>query len=409
MAEKKHYDYDLAVVGGGPAGSSGAYHAATLGLKTMLFEKKTYPREKLCGGALSSRCLPLLGDHAKNAINCEVEALHLFAPSFKYFVCDNRDSPGYFVIRDEFDQAMARDAVEAGAQLIDNCPVKTIRPLDSGGYEIMAGSGGNSRAATASHIILATGLQDNTLARQLGIPLIQDESKDYLAMCVMSETLIDNKIPENRQFSGKILGIFLGPVPNGYGWCFMKNGYINIGIGSTGLLLKKVGPKNAYRMFVEKLRKKGILPQDLELVRERLFPLPFKKTAVRTIFGNVLLVGDSAGFVSPVTGEGIYYAVKAGQLAAEAAYRHLRYGTALSSYQENWQKVFGNDLNKYGYLFRETLYKTPGRMEFAVTLGRHDRKMARIMNRMIFGLASYRETIRDVLLRLPVSLLKVVF
>lgn len=409
MTEKMQYDFDLAVVGGGPAGASSAYHAAKFGLRTILFEKKAYPRDKLCGGALSGRCLPLLGSRARNAINCEVEGLRVFSPSFKSFTSKSKDVPGYFVLREEFDEAIARDAEDADAQLMDNCPVKILRPLSSGGYEIAADNDGGSMKVTARFVILATGLQDNSLSKQLGIGITENNEKDYLAMCVMSETPIDNKILDNGKFSGKLLGIFLGVVPNGYGWCFVKDGHINIGIGATALLLKDVGPKNAYRTFVKLLREREVLPKDLELVKERPFPLPFKRTAAQTIFGNALLVGDSSGFVSPVTGEGLYYAIKGGQLAAEAILENLKNGSPLSLYQENWKKTFGNDLNKHGYHLRETLYKSRKRMEFAVTLCRHDRKMALTFNKMIYGVYGYGETIRKVLLRLPVSLFKVVF
>lgn len=409
MTETMKYDFDLAVVGGGPAGASSAYHAAKLGLRTILFEKRAYPRDKLCGGALSGRCLPLLGSRARNAINCEVEGLRIFSPSFESFTSKSKEVSGYFVLREEFDEAIARDAEDTGARLMDNCPVKILRPLSTGGYEIAAGNGGGSMKVTARFVILATGLQDNSLGKQLGTGITENNEKDYLAMCVMSETPIDNKILDNGTFSGKLLGIFLGVVPNGYGWCFVKDGHINIGIGATALLLKDVGPKRAYRTFVKLLREREVLPGDLELVNERPFPLPFKRTAAQTVFGNALLVGDSSGFVSPVTGEGLYYAIKGGQLAAEAILQNIKNGSSLSLYQENWKKTFGNDINKRGYLLRETLYKSRKRMEFAVALCRHDRKMALMFNKMIYGVYGYGETIRKVLLRLPVSLLKVVF
>jgi flavin-dependent dehydrogenase len=158
--------YDVAVVGGGPAGASSAYYAAKLGLKTILFEKQAYPREKPCGGALSERSVPLLGTHAVNAINCNMEELHLYAPSFKRFV--SGPLPGRFVIRREFDHAMAKDAREAGVELWENSPVKTIQPSASpsaSNYKIVtAESTVNTR-----YVILATGYQNNLLIRQLKI------------------------------------------------------------------------------------------------------------------------------------------------------------------------------------------------------------------------------------------------
>jgi geranylgeranyl reductase family protein len=393
--------YDVAVIGGGPAGSAGAFHASKLGLKTILFEKYAYPRSKPCGGALSDRTIPLLGTHAKNAINCALDELRLYAPSYKYF--SKKALPGHFVLREEFDEAMAKDAQEAGTQLMDNCRVKSVAQLPSGLYEITA----DGTTFTAKYILMATGFQKKALVKS---PVKRKAfDKDYFAMTVVSETKVDNKILEKHNYSDKILGLFFGAVPNGYGWYFVKDGYINIGIGATALLLEDVGAINAYNRFVTDLKEKNLLPKDLELAKERAFPLPFKKTAEKTVFGNTLLVGDSAGFVSPLTGEGLYYAVRSGQLAAEAIRQNITNGVPLTSYQENWTRDFGVQLNKYAYLMRQMVYKNKRRMELAVALGRADKKMSDILNNVIHGLISYKDAMRKALVRLPMSLFKAVF
>jgi flavin-dependent dehydrogenase len=291
----------------------------------------------------------------------------------------------------------------AGAKVVDDCPVKAIHPLDSGDYEIQTGQG----SFKASYVVLATGVRKNGFKKKLDLP--HNREKDYLAITVESETAIDNAILEEVGFSNKILAIFFGAVPNGYGWYFVKEGYVNIGIGATAILLRETGARQVYHRFVKNLKVNGFLPGNLELAKERAFPLPFKRTAARTVSGKVLLVGDSAGFVSPVSGEGLYYGLKGGQLAAEAIARHRDRGIPLTSYQENWEKSFGNDLNKYGFLLREAVYKSTRRMEIAVTLGRHDRKVAILLTRMLYGEISYAETIRSALARLPVSLIKMIF
>ncbi len=394
-------EYDVAVVGGGPAGASAAYYAAQAGLKTILFEKQPYPRDKLCGGGLSARNLPLLGEHARKAINCIIDETRLYAPSYRSFSCSK--SYGYFVTRKDFDHAMAKDAAKAGAKVMDNCPVETFNLIDSGNHEVKTGRD----TFVAKYIVLAAGIRGkNRFAKVPGIP--NKYEKDYLASTVESETVIDNAILEEIGISNKILAIFFGAVPNGYGWYFVKNGRLNIGIGATAVLFKETGALNAYHNFVHELRAKGFLPRRLELAKERSFPLPFKRTAGCTVSGKVLLAGDAAGFVSPVSGEGIYYGIKAGQLAAEAIRRNLEHGLPLISYQKNWQKAFGRDLNKYGYPLREVVYKNKKRMELVVSLGRHDKKMALLFTRMLYGEYSYSQTIRKAILRLPLSILKTI-
>ena len=393
----------MAVIGGGPAGASSALYTAKLGLKTILFEKQTYPRKKPCGGALTARCLPLLGKHATNAINSNIEEIRLFAPSFKCFA--QKEVPGHFILREEFDEAMAKDAQEAVAHILDNCRVKVFNPLPSGDYEIVTDS--YEDTVIAKYVILATGFQKTAPGKSLVIR--EKFEKDYLSMGVVSETPVNNKILEEVNFSGKILAIFFGIMPYGYGWYFVKERYVNIGIAATALLLKDTGAVKRYNQFVKNLREKGLLPKNLELAKERAFPLPFKKTAEKTVFGNVLLVGDSAGFVSPVSGEGIYYAIKGGQLAAEAINRNLKNSTPLISYQKNWKKAFGNDLNKYAFYMRERFYKSKRRMELAMTLCRCDRKIAKIWVRMIIGTSSYKKAKWKTLLRLPIALFKMIF
>ena len=117
--------YDVAIIGGGPAGSSSAYYCAKMGLKTILFEKKAYPRDKPCGGALSYRTLSLLGEKAKQSINCSIDNITIYSPSLKHFI--NRGNKGYFVIREQFDEAMARDAQEQGVSIFDGEAVLEIK------------------------------------------------------------------------------------------------------------------------------------------------------------------------------------------------------------------------------------------------------------------------------------------
>jgi len=397
--ESKHFD--VAVVGGGPAGSSSAYHAARLGLKTILCEKRAFPREKPCGGALSARNISNLGENAIKTINTEIQEVRLYGPSYRYF--SSRKNYGFYVIREEFDEAMTRDAEDAGALLWDHCPVTGVTPLPGGGYRVETKKG----SITADYVILASGFQNNSIIKELGIR--ENYEKDYLAATVVSETPVLDETLASYGFERKILGIFFGAVPNGYGWCFVKKGYLNIGIGATGILLKKTGAIRTYRQFIVDLKERGILPGDFEPARERAFPLPFKKTASQTVFDRVLLVGDAAGFVSPVSGEGLFYGIRSGVLAAEAIKQHKTQGKPLACYQKNWLQEFGRDLNGYGAFLQKHLYKNNKRMELVITLGRNDKKMAGIFNKMLYGVYNYKQTFLRVTLRLPISLLKMFF
>ncbi len=407
-------EYDVIVIGGGPAGASSAYHCSKLGLKTILLEKQVQSRDKPCGGALSDRCLPLLGENARNAINCRIEELRVYSPDLKSFRFVKNQ--GSFVLRRVFDQALVRDAQNAGTDIRYETKAISIILTLGGMYTVdVISAGQKEQAVTGRFVILACGLQDNRLIKHIKDKngnylqaICPQNEKDYLAICMNSESEIDNNLLNDSEsgFTPKTLGIFFGAVPNGYGWCFTKDGYINIGVGCTASLLNQVKIKNAYDSFLNTLRVAHIIPQGLVLNSPRVYPLPFKHTARETVFGNILLVGDAAGFVSPVTGEGIYYSIKSGQLAAESIFNNIKHNLSLSLYQQKWKKAFGYDLNFWGFNLRNTIYKTKERMEFAVRLACIDLSARKRVSEMIMGKRNYKKTILSSLLILPQCILK---
>ena len=107
---------------------------------------------------------------------------------------------------------------------------------------------------------------------------------------------------------------------NGYGWVFPKNKHINIGIGELDYNPQqnksKTNLKNVYYNYISTLKKQKLIPEKIKInnIKGGAFPIiPLNKTYSK----KVILVGDAAGFVNPVSGEGIYYAMASGQLAAE--------------------------------------------------------------------------------------------
>jgi len=393
--------YDVAIIGGGPAGSSSAYYCAKMGLKTILFEKKAYPRDKPCGGALSYRTLSLLGEKAKQSINCSIDNITIYSPSLKHFI--NRGNKGYFVIREQFDEAMARDAQEQGVSIFDGEAVLEIKHDSNNDTYIIVTA---KRIITANYVILATGVQNNKLIRSLGIRSRWPEG--YLAICVNSETEIEQELLTDLGIEETSLQIFFGVVPRGYGWYFIKKGYINIGIGATWVDIKEAGPKNVYERFVEQLKGMNLIPSDIKLAKAKSYTLVFKKPVKRSVFHNLLLVGDAAGFVSPVTGEGLYYCVSGGKFAAEAIYNNKKYGKPLKAYQKKWMKDFGKDLSQTGLFLQNFLYKTLRRMELIVNLAIKDDKLADLVGKMIMGILDYGKFLRKVIFHLPVTIIKTV-
>ncbi|MHA1973433.1 MAG: geranylgeranyl reductase family protein [Candidatus Hodarchaeales archaeon] len=393
--------YDIVIVGGGPSGTSAAYHASKHGLRVLLLEKETYPRDKPCGGALSTRTLDLLGDEAKKSINSTIQETRIVSPSLKNFVVD--DISGNFVVREIFDQAMAIDAKKVGAEIFEDTTVDNINVSNDGIYEIET-TKGNYRS---KYLILANGVRNDVLVRKMGI---RNRWPDrYLATTVVSETPINLSELKSRVTIDKAtLVIFFGVVPRGYGWLFVKDGFLNIGIGATAEDLEGKSSKKVYNEFINLLYSKNYIPKDLVLTKAKGHRLVFRKPAKKTVFDNLLLVGDVAGFVSPVTGEGLYYGIKSGQLAVEAIIRSIKTCKPPQDYSKEWKKDFGTDLSRYGLFLQNKLYKSQRRLEWVVAIGRHDRIMAKRIVRMVYGIDSYKHFILFFLFRLPITLLKII-
>jgi flavin-dependent dehydrogenase len=114
-------------------------------------------------------------------------------------------------------------------------------------------------------------------------------------------------------------------------------------------------------------------------------PLP------KTVTDRVLLVGDAAGFVSPLTGEGLYYGIRSSQLAADIITRYIMDDSNLAVYQNAWLNSFGNDLIKYGLPVRNLIYNSPRRVELMVKMAIADPKLAMTIAETLGGLITYKE------------------
>ena len=228
-------------------------------------------------------------------------------------------------------------------------------------------------------------------------------------MTVVSETKIDNEVFRNYGFKEPTLRIFFGIVPKGYGWLFLKNNYVNVGIGATWEDIRKIGAKNVYNNFVELLRNKNFIPDDLQLEKSKSHALVFKKPYNKTVFDSLLIIGDCAGFVSPVTGEGLYYAIKSGEIAARTIYCNLKEGASLDNYEKAWKKEFKDNLITTGPFLQKTMYMSLSTMELIVKLAIADKKMSKHIANIIYGLKPYSKTLWKLIFRLPIALIKMPF
>jgi menaquinone-9 beta-reductase len=289
--------FDVAIVGGGPAGSSCAAFCAAAGLRTVVLEREKFPREKVCGDCLNPGCWPILR-------RLEVAAAVRAAPHGQLDRVDfigikgrrlsvalpTGENAEISIKRSLFDQLLLDGARKLGATVFESTTVTALTSPDprEDHWQISAGD----RTFRARALVAADG-RNSTVARLCG--LLPRSAKERIAL--------QTHVPLPPGFGDRIVLEFR---PEGY------SGQAPVGSDEWNLCLVSVPEK--IRSLREWAEARFNIPSDhawrtiTPLTRA---PLP---AGQRSLF----LVGDAARVVEPFTGEGIYYALASGELAAKA-------------------------------------------------------------------------------------------
>ncbi|HEX2432913.1 MAG TPA: geranylgeranyl reductase family protein [Gaiellaceae bacterium] len=284
--------FDVAVVGAGPAGSTTAYRLARAHARVLLVDKARFPRDKPCGGGLTTRAVkqlpfslePVVEDRITRA-RCRLRYGPVIERSSDRVLC-------LMTQRRRLDEFLVQSAVQAGAEFRDGVrvAVESDTRLIVGGEPIEVGAvigADGANGITAKTLGLAGGIV-NGVALEGNLPY--------------------ERLPENG-WRGMLV-LELATVPGGYGWIFPKGDHVNVGVGGWGA----EGPR--LRRHLQVLcQHYGIEPDDLSEVRGHRLPMRRRETVLAR--GRALLVGDAAGVLDPVSGDGIYEAFVTGRLAAD--------------------------------------------------------------------------------------------
>jgi len=293
--------YDVIVVGAGPAGSTAARECAARGLATLLLDKEAFPRDKPCGGGVNVRAAALLPFDLSPVVERTISAIRFTVRQGVEFTRTTTQPLTYMTQRRRLDAYLVERAVAAGAILRDRTPV---RGVDRGPSHALVRTDGAAYESRA--LVVADGANGPT-AKMAGLPTRHR----------MGVGLEGNVTPASDFSAGwqQTMGLDLGDVPEGYGWLFPKGDHVNIGVagfGSVGTLLRD--------RLVRLTASYGYDPKRLWGLRG--FRLPMRVGGTTLASGNALAVGDAAGLIDPITGEGIYAAIWSGRAAAHhlAAY-----------------------------------------------------------------------------------------
>lgn len=299
--------YDVVVVGLGPAGGTAAYDLARAGLRVLALEKEQIPRHKPCGGCISARADRLLPPAWREVIDQSIQQTS-FSYRHRKGVVLTVDTPVAFMVRrDRFDYFLAEQARGAGATIVCGERLQQIRP-DQVGLEIVS----NRQTYRARCLIGADGVNGFTNRHVNG-------NRMRKAVAMGGEIKTAGTRLEEMQNLGHL---DFGVIPHGYGWVFPKQGECSAGVVAFSSRYKHLADRWAAYLR-EDQRLSGLTPY-----RSYGYPMPlFDPSLLRLAAGPILLVGDAAGLVDPLFGEGIYFAIKSAHLASAVVREALQQST----------------------------------------------------------------------------------
>jgi len=290
--------WDVAVVGGGPAGAAAAARLARGGARVVLLERHPLPRSKVCGGGLVARAAGAVAVDVKPAAVevCRRVELTMGSRPLR-FLAERPHAVIVMVDRGRLDHLLVRAAGRQGAEVRACCAVTGMRP--AGDHVVLKTTRGLLRTRW---VVCAEGA-GGRLARMTGWA----ETRRLVPALECSLRL---PAWRRRRFS-RAAGFDFGALPQGYGWRFPKAERLDVGV--VGMQPR---PGNLKRRLGLYLKRLGLA--DAPVYDLRAAPIPVAARTDGFTRGRVLLVGDAAGLADPLTAEGISHAVSSGRLAADA-------------------------------------------------------------------------------------------
>ncbi len=299
--------YDVVIVGAGPAGSTAGFLLTNLGYKVLIIDKERFPRDKPCGGLLTYKTLELLDrvfsenleslvkkdviDYVSNTWKIRHQFTKLGEGQLK--------TPFCYVKRKRYDKFFLDEARDVGVDVLEGEKVIDILIEKN---KVITESG---RELKAEYIIGADGA-NSIVRRKLSDEELIDTSGWKEDLGVAMQQKIDRK---NTDLTTESINLHFGIIEKGYAWVFPNSDEILAGVG--GVIQKNREMKESFRSFLEGLG----LNFDPDRSKSHLVTLGnFLK---RPVHKNIFLIGDAAGLMNPITGEGIFYAHRSAELAAK--------------------------------------------------------------------------------------------
>ncbi len=334
-------DFDVIVVGGGPAGSLAAYEAAKAGLKTIMLEKDRdigYPVR--CAEAVEEEGLRMFMEPDPQWIAATIGRIRLHSPQDIRVEIDLPIIRGFILHRRLFDFALAQRAAAVGAQVQTRAYVDGLQISDRQVTGVTYQYFGERRTLSSKIVIGADGVESR-VGRMAGLRTalkLNDTESGYqvsVANVDVDQDLIDFYFGNNW-------------APGGYLWIFPKgDGMANIGLGIEGGHARHVSAKDLLDKFLAKYFPRAAVLTSVA------GGIPVAKTLKRISSAGLMLVGDAARMVNPVSGGGIISGMIGGRIAGQVAAQAIERGDVseqgLKDFPSQWHKEVGKD---YARMYR---------------------------------------------------------
>lgn len=306
------------VVGAGPAGSAAAAWAARTGREVLLTDSAVFPRDKTCGDGLTPRATAQLEDLGlgewvrAHGVNHGLRLTGFGREALLPWPQGSFPTYGSAVPRTELDDKLRETAVASGARMLEGTKVVDVTREDARVTSVTVRSGGEPHEISCETLIVADGVR-SPVGKMLGRTWHRKYAYGVAARAYITSARSDDQWItshlELRDANNEL-------VP-GYGWVFpLANGEVNIGVGSlsTEKRPSKIALKSLLSHYTTLRTEEWGFDGSLRAVASALLPMG---GAVSTIAGrNWALVGDAAGCVNPLNGEGIDYGLEGGHMLA---------------------------------------------------------------------------------------------
>ena len=328
-------EYDVLVVGAGPGGSMASYYASKHGAKTLLVEKS----QEIGEPVRCAEAVPKLEEFhitpSEEFVRSYIKGGYLIAPNGKKIVVRGGKTEGYVVERKIFDKYLAIRSASLGTKIAVKSRVVDLYPCEDG-FKVKVVHLGEEYTVKTKIVIAADGVE-SSVGEMAGLKC----KKNPMEVCSCAEY----EMTGVKLLDKHMMEFYFGDLsPKGYAWIFPKGDTANVGLGVIDRGKKAIEYLNE---FLEHPILEGRL-KDATPVEFKCGGVPVGGPIERTVDDNIMVVGDAAGQVSPLTGGGIYLAMSCGSIAGEVAAKAVKRGDysmeTLMEYERRWRERFYNTL-----------------------------------------------------------------